>query len=45
VWRNDGIGVTKKEWNEILGAFSTVKVGSSVMMDWAIVSKYSGDVA
>ena len=39
VLRNDGIGVTKKEWNEILGSFRTVKVGSSVMIDWAIVSK------
>ncbi len=40
--RNDGLGVTKGEWKEITSSFNVVKEGSSIMMDWAIVSKLEG---
>ncbi len=40
--RNDGLGVTKGEWKEITSSFNVVKEGSSIMTDWAIVSKLEG---
>ena len=39
VLRNDGLGVAKGEWKEIKNSFNVVEEGSSIMMDWAIVSK------
>ncbi len=39
VLRNDGLGVAKGEWKEIKNSFNVVEEGSSITMDWAIVSK------
>lgn len=40
VLRNSDTGVSKGEWDDILNTFNIVKKGSSIMMDWAVVSKH-----
>lgn len=40
--RSGYLGVRKTEWKEISSSFSTVEAGSSIAMDWAIVSKKTG---
>jgi hypothetical protein len=39
VLRNDSLGVSKEEWKEIMRSFNVLETGSSIMMDWAIISK------
>ncbi|MEM3449128.1 MAG: methyltransferase domain-containing protein [Nitrososphaeria archaeon] len=39
ILRRDGLGVSKKEWKEIMASFRVLRNGSTIMMDWAIVEK------
>lgn len=43
LFRKDGLGVPKDEWKEITRSFDVVDSGSSVVMDWAVVSKPGDD--
>ena len=42
ILRGDDLGVSRKEWEEIMESFKVLRDGSSIMMDWAVVEK-SGD--
>ncbi|ASI14166.1 SAM-dependent methyltransferase [Candidatus Mancarchaeum acidiphilum] len=43
LFRKDGLGVPKDEWKEITRSFDVVDSGSSVVMDWVVVSKPGDD--
>ena len=39
ILRGDRLGVSRKEWIEIMESFKVLRNGSSIMMDWAVVEK------
>ena len=43
LFRKDGLGVPKDEWEGIKGSFDVVYSGSSVVMDWVVVSRPGDD--
>ncbi len=43
LFRKDGLGVPKDEWKEITRSFDVVDSGSSVVMDWVVVSRPGDD--
>ena len=43
LFRKDGLGVPKDEWEGIKRSFDVVDSGSSAMMDWVVVSKPGDD--
>ncbi len=43
ILRGDGLGVSRKEWIEIMESFKVLRNGSSIMMDWAVVEKSEDD--
>ena len=43
LFRKDGLGVPKDEWERIKRSFDVVDSGSSVVIDWVVVSKPGDD--
>ena len=39
ILRGDGLGISRKEWKEIMESFKVLRNGSSIMTDWAVVEK------
>jgi hypothetical protein len=39
ILRGDRLGVSRKEWIEIMESFKVLRNDASIMMDWAVVEK------